>query len=230
MSMRPLTLCLLAALSASSSPVRAQPADGSDEAARLFNEGRLHYEISDFEAARVRFEAARSLRPLPELDYDIARCWDRLGHVDAAIAEYRKFLDAAPTAANAAAVRTRVAELERARDAASPARRSASARRLAAPIAVGGTALLGAVVGSALVGSVAPDYDRLRRQCQGACQPAQWAGLQARAYAGYALWGVAGALAIGDAVLWLVALRRGDRAARAWLTPGARGPLAGVRF
>jgi tetratricopeptide (TPR) repeat protein len=228
--MRTLVLCLLAALSATA---RAQPADDGSQASKLFIEGRLHYEIGDFAEARARFEEARRLRPLPELDYDIARCWDQLGNAETAIAEYRKYLEAAPTAANAANVRARVAELERARTALSPSpppRAAPSRRRLVAPIVVGGAALLTAVVGSALVGSVAPDYDRLRRDCQGACQPAQWSGLQARADAGYVLWGVAGALAIADATLWIVTLRRGETRAHAALLPSANGALVGVRF
>ena len=229
--MRSLVLCLLVALS---STARAQPEDDGSQAIRLFNEGRLHYEVGDFEVARTRWEAARRLRPLPELDYDIARCWDRLGNADAAIAEYRKYLEAAPAAANADVVRARVAELERARSAPSPSpsppSRTASRRRLVAPIVVGGAALLTAVVGSALVGSVAPDYDRLRRECQGACPPSQWSGLEARANAGYVLWGVAGGLAIADAVLWIVALRRGETGARAAVVPSTGSALVGVRF
>src|SRR5205823_732374 len=82
-----------------------------------------------------------------------------------------------------------------------------SRRRFIAPLAVGAAALTTAIVGSALVGSVGPDYDRLKMECAGMCAPSRWSGLEARANAGYALWGVAGALAIADVVLWVVELR-----------------------
>jgi tetratricopeptide (TPR) repeat protein len=186
----------------------AAAADDSERAARFFAEGQRAYEHGDFELARLQFEAARRLRPVPELHFDIARCWDQLGRRDQAIAEYHRYLDAAPEGPNVTAVRARIAALTPAPAAPIGDDRAARRRRLIAPIAVGGAALVTAVVAAGLLGSVGPDYDHLKQQCMGTCMPAQWAGLEARADAGYALIAIAGAAAVADGVLWWVALRR----------------------
>jgi tetratricopeptide (TPR) repeat protein len=220
-------LVCLAAPSAS-----ALSSDDSERAARYFAEGQRAYEHGDFELARLQFEAARRLRPVPELHFDIARCWDQLGRHDQAIAEYRRYLAAAPDGPNVTAVRARIAALEPPAPAA-PSTAARDRRRLVAPIAVGGAALVTAVVAAALVGSVAPEYDHLRQSCMGACMPSQWSGLEARANAGYALFGIAGAVAVADGVLWYLALRHGPGARAQLVAPSATrevASLAAVRF
>jgi hypothetical protein len=219
--MRPIVIFALVCMA---SAAGADVGDDNARAARFFDEGRQAYERGDFNAARAGFEAARTLRPLPELDYDIARCWDQLGHADEAVAEYRRYLVAAPDGPNAGAVRLRIAALER--NVAPPAAEAAHDRhRFIAPIAVGGAAVAAAVVGAALVGSVVPEFNRLKQQCQGNCVQPQWAGLEKRADAGYAMFGIAGALAIADGVLWLVAYRHAQRErAVAVAAPQPRAP------
>ncbi len=225
--MRLVRSAVLVCLVAASAAHAAGSDDDGARAARYFAEGQRAYEHGDFELARLQFEAARRLRPVPELHFDIARCWDQLGRHDQAIAEYRRYLAAAPDGPNVASVRARIAVLEP--PAPAPPAEAASAgagrRRLIVPIVVGGAALVTAVVGAALVGSVAPDYDRLQKSCMGACMPSQWSGLEARANAGYALWGVAGAAALADGVLWYLAFRH-PSGARAQLSPSG----ATVRF
>ena len=97
-----------------------------------------------------------------------------------------------------------------------------SRRRFLAPGIVAGGALVLAVVGAGLVGSVKVDYDRLASG-PGTCRPCsddQVGPLKARAYAGYALFAVAGAAAIIDVVLWVRAARH----------PAARGARAGADY
>src|SRR3954471_4051475 len=102
-------VALLAALALLAAPAAAAAgSDDSERAARYFAEGQRAYEHGDFELARLQFEAARPLRPVPELHFDIARCWDQLGRHDHAIAEYRRYLEAAPDGPNVAAVRARI--------------------------------------------------------------------------------------------------------------------------
>jgi tetratricopeptide (TPR) repeat protein len=210
-------------LLAMATPAAAATADTDPAHARAtFAEGMRHYDAGDYAGALGYFQDARRVLPAPELDYDVARCWDHLGHVDEAITEYRRYLAKAPTAANAAAVRARLLLLERARagtpasseanGAAAPAPAvtaspATSRRWWLTPTLVGGSALVLAVVGSALVGSVKPDYDRLHATCNHSCMPSQWSGLEARADAGYVFWGLAGGLAVADAVLWGLAVR-----------------------
>ena len=206
---------------------RAEESDG-ERAQRFFREGSELYRQRDYDGARQRFQAVRRLHPSAELDYDVARCWDQVGRIDEALTEYRRFLTVAPDAPNAALVRARILVLENARDTKvvaappEPAAAPPNRRWMIAPIAVGAAALAVAITGSALVGSVGPDYDRLRGECMGACQPSRWSDLETRANAGYALWGVAGAAAIADVVLWVVETRRHRRNGRDTLvTPPA---------
>jgi hypothetical protein len=72
------------------------------------------------------------------------------------------------------------------------------------------------------VGSVVPDYNRLKRECAGTCLPSRWSGLETRADVGYAFWGFFGALAVVDAALWLVTFHRGS-APRYALSPASTG-------
>jgi hypothetical protein len=70
-----------------------------------------------------------------------------------------------------------------------------------------------AIIGSALYGSVSPDYRAIMNGspgaiCQKPCTDAQLAPLEARAGAGVAMWALAGAGAIADAVLWVLWLRK----------------------
>jgi tetratricopeptide (TPR) repeat protein len=218
----------------------AGEADPTEKARQLFQEARQRYQMHDYEGARQRFEAARAIKPMPEFDYNVGFCWDKLGRGDEALREYHKYLDAMPDAPNAAVVRARIAVLEEARAAAAAAAASSSSqptpaepapassrKRYIAPIAVGSAAVATLIVGSALVGSVKPDFDRLKAECNGMCDPSRWSGLEARANAGYALWGIAGALAIADAALWIVEVRGHRERPRASLpVRGSGGGLA----
>src|SRR5438067_1644343 len=92
--------------------VGAAEADPDTEIAqRLFAEGAAAYDAHDYAHALERFEAARRVKPLPAFDYNIARCHDRLGQAAPAIEAYERYLAAAPDAADAGEVRTRVAVL-----------------------------------------------------------------------------------------------------------------------
>jgi tetratricopeptide (TPR) repeat protein len=72
----------------------------------LFAEGR-------FADALAEFEAARQLVPRPQLDYNIGLCLDRLGRPAEAAAALRRYLGAVPDDADAAKIRTLIAELDR---------------------------------------------------------------------------------------------------------------------
>lgn len=221
----PAVVVAFLALAASRASADGQAIDPAQARAH-FAEGQRRYEAGDFAGALGYFQDARRVSPAPELDYDVGRCWDQLGRVDEAILEYRRYVSEAPNAVNAPAVKARLVLLERERggtpSAVEPATRTAattastspSRRWWLAPALVGGSALAVAVVGAALVGSVDPDYQRLRASCDHACLPSRWSGLEARANAGYALWGVAGALAVADAVWWTIAARRHQRESR----------------
>jgi tetratricopeptide (TPR) repeat protein len=191
-----------------SSPGRATPADTPDVeiARRHFDRGSELYERGNYAAAIVEFGYAREVRPVPELDYNIARCYDRLEQRQAAIEAYQRYLAAAPHASGADEARQRVATL-RARllePAALPQR-----REFVAPIVLGVSALVVGGVAAGLVGSVAGPFDNLATgRCATYCDPSVYANLQNRAIAGYVLFGVAGALALEDVICWGLAARK----------------------
>jgi tetratricopeptide (TPR) repeat protein len=192
---------------------------------RYFNEGRAFYAEHRYADALARFTAARRIRPVPALDYNIARCYDRMDRPIEAIAAYERYLAGEPSAADAAEIRARVATL-RSRGAdlvqapASPPKRG---HRYAAAGALLGAALGVAVVGTALVASVSPELNTIQKDWMamptGDLQGRALA-LEARADAGYVLWGVAGAAAVADVVLWALATRHRE-ARNAAISAGA---------
>jgi tetratricopeptide (TPR) repeat protein len=234
------------------SGARAQPAHLADAdtevAQRHFRIGSEAYAAGRYTQAIAEFTQAEELRPLPALEFNIGRCHDRLGNWRLAAEAYQRYLDRAPDAEDADEVRTRIAILkqrlrERAPAVANPvesepfpnrpalAPRSVEPRTngvRAAAWAVGGVALALGITGAVLVGTVAPDFDDLQSACRiRRCSSSDWSALEARANAGYALLGLAGAAAIADVILWSVDGRR--RGARAWLAPAPGGlALAGA--
>ena len=204
-------------------PVVAAEADPDTEIAqRLFAEGAAAYDAKDYAHALEKFEAARRIKPAPAFDYNIARCHDRLGQAAPAIAAYERYLAAAPAAADAAEVRTRVAVLRgrvetpaQPTEAPPPTRTDAPRPHYTVPIVVGvvGVALVGA--GAGLVGSVGPDYDALDRRwrLEGPTMSVtqQADSLRGREIAGWVLLGSGGAALVADVALWIVARKHARR-------------------
>src|SRR5262245_38010267 len=96
---------------------RAAGAAGPDDnpdleiAQRRFVKGSEYYAAKSYEKAIEEFEAARRVMPAPEIDFNIARCLDRLERFQEAIVAYERYLGAAKDAADAAEVRERVGVL-----------------------------------------------------------------------------------------------------------------------
>jgi tetratricopeptide (TPR) repeat protein len=105
-----LTLALLAV----TTRVAASPDRDPDTevASREFQNGSALYAEEHYAEAITHFERARALRPLPAFDYNIARCYDRMGDWARAVERYRSFLAAQPADADAAVTRRRIAQLE----------------------------------------------------------------------------------------------------------------------
>lgn len=132
--MRPVIAALSLALLASSSAASPLPDPDTEVAMREFEAGAELYRQRRYEGAIARFEAAWKLKPLPLFDYNIARCYDRLGRWGDAADAYERYLAvAAPGGSEAALVADRVAVLRaRARDDARA--------KLPAPVAVAAVA------------------------------------------------------------------------------------------
>jgi tetratricopeptide (TPR) repeat protein len=105
-----------------------------------------------------------------------------------------------------------------------------------AAIGVGAAAFASFATGVALIGSVYPDYNRLRRECplRGGCAAEEIRGPQLRANLGYAFLAIGGAAAVADIVLAVKAARQGrrERARKTswWIAPAGTGVAAGGAF
>lgn len=204
------------ALIALATPVaRAQPApvDEVDQeiGRRHFERGRALYEEGRYEAAVDEFLAARRAYPAPQLDYNLARCYDRLDRPEAAIEFYQRYLDRAPTTAEVGPIRARVAVLRARLPTPPPARPH---RWFVGPAVLAAAAVALAATGAGLTASVRPAYQDLEAAramnvapCPAGCPEAVVAPLERRAIAGYTLLGIAGAAAIGDLAWWIAAAR-----------------------
>jgi tetratricopeptide (TPR) repeat protein len=231
-------------------PARADDGAVADQAARNhYERGTTLYDAQRYEEAIAEFSSAYDLRRLPALLFDIGRCQERLERWAESADTFTRYLESASDldAAERAELQSRIAVLreraERARPreigpatvsapalAPSVARaRSGRMLRLGA-VLVGVSAAATAIIGTSLVLSVSPAYNRLETTCrQRLCGPADTAGLRAQVDAGDALFAVAGAAAIADVVLITIAARRGARR-RALLAPGARGFAIGAEL
>jgi hypothetical protein len=82
-------------------------------ARRHFQRATDLYAAGQYAEAIVEFEATREVHAVPALDFNIARCHDRLEHRADAIAAYQRYLDAVPHATDAAETRERIEVLKR---------------------------------------------------------------------------------------------------------------------
>ena len=93
---------------------RGQPTEQQVERARaLFVEGSQHYQGGRLEEALDRFLSAWRIVPGPELAYNVARTYERMGDARRGVEFYRHYLrHAAPDANDRQDVERRIAELE----------------------------------------------------------------------------------------------------------------------
>lgn len=224
-------------------PAYAQVDDPDTEIARRrFQKGIEYYATADYEKALAEFEAARRVKAAAALDYNIARCLDRLERLDAAIKEYEKYVAAAPNDADTPGVKERITvlktrlqqsmvlppQIREQEKPPEPSKPPPSAMPEPAPastfetskkvswapaIGVGAAALGVAVIGAGLLGSVGPAYNKLERECGSSCAPSRVDPLASRAKAGYAAIGIAGVLAIADVIVIAVTIKRRNAAA-----------------
>jgi hypothetical protein len=105
-------LVLLTAL-----PASAKKLNKKAEAQQHLEAGTEAYQAKDFDKAITEFEASYALVPDPQVLYNLAQSNRLAKHPEAALENYRKFLEATPDAPNKAAVEQRIAELQKEVDA-----------------------------------------------------------------------------------------------------------------
>ncbi len=185
----------------------ALPPIDRDVAAKHYQQGQAAYASERWQAALEEFEKARKVHPVPELDYNIALCLDRLERWAEAAAAYRRFVNG--THNQDPAISKRIDELE-ARVAATPVVTvapiaPAARHELAAPIALASITLVAAIAGAALLGTAHHELDTQPSGCAPGCD------FQKIGYsigAGYALLASAGVAFVVDVPLWVIALRK----------------------
>src|SRR5450631_874234 len=90
-----------------------QAEDARDRARDAFTQGQELYRAGDFAGALSAFKSAEDARPSPVTQYNIGRCYERLGQPAEAVAAYERYLAEAPDAPDHDAVVEHVAELRR---------------------------------------------------------------------------------------------------------------------
>lgn len=252
---------MLAAVLLLPSLAAAQPDEATDPdtevAAREFNRGGELYEQRRYTEAIAAFERAKAIRPLPAFDYNIARCYDRLGQWQKAVESYRRYLAAAGDAKDAAETRARVEVLvERARQeeaqsappTTAPPPATATAPPIAAPPAttrrplgraktIAGAVVLAAGVALAATGAAfgglamqAGNDVTARAQAHQTFDPARYQAGQNDQALEAALLAVGGAAAIAGTVVLILGRREAARARYARIAPLIAPGVAGASW
>lgn len=116
----------------------AAPA-GSKSVAQLNEEGTAFYQQRDYRRAIERFIQAYAMDPDPNLLFNIARSYERLGEVDAAIEKYEQFLNTpGADASGRSRAQESVRALRESKSASSAAPPAASQGEAAAPASSSG--------------------------------------------------------------------------------------------
>jgi tetratricopeptide (TPR) repeat protein len=191
---------------------------------------RAHYQRAQasFDQARYadalhEYEEAFRLTPYPAILYRIGLCKEQVGDYAGAADSLEDYLRRDPESTRREAVQASIARLrERAQQPEASAPSPPPVEKPAAPLALTapppparsprrwlvpglmlGAAAGLAIVGAGLIGSVASDFDG----CARPCSDGAIASMQNRAYSSYALFGLAGAVAIVDVALWVLVAR-----------------------
>jgi tetratricopeptide (TPR) repeat protein len=86
--------------------------DDKTERARIHLKAAIaYYDEARYEDAAREMEAAYQLKPLPDLQYNLAQCYERLGRYTDAATAYATYLKANPAATDRKLVETRIANL-----------------------------------------------------------------------------------------------------------------------
>jgi tetratricopeptide (TPR) repeat protein len=75
-----------------------QPEEARDRARDVFAQGQELYRAGDFAGALAAFQTAEATQPSPAAEYNIGRCYERLGQLPEAVAAYERYLAGAPAA------------------------------------------------------------------------------------------------------------------------------------
>jgi tetratricopeptide (TPR) repeat protein len=107
------TLVALLLLVGGAGIARADEPDPNIERARTHvKEGIAYYNDGRYDDAVREMEAAYALKPLPDLQYNLAQCYERLGKLPEAVKAYQTYLEGKAGAEDRAEVTRRIGNLE----------------------------------------------------------------------------------------------------------------------
>jgi tetratricopeptide (TPR) repeat protein len=88
-----------------------QPEEARDRARDAFVQGQELYRAGDYAGALLAFQTAEAMQPSPAAEYNIGRCYERMGQPTEAVAAYERYLAGAPGAQDHEAIAEHVAKL-----------------------------------------------------------------------------------------------------------------------
>jgi tetratricopeptide (TPR) repeat protein len=197
-----------------------------DEAAALATRGLQHFDAKEYGAAIEAFRAAYALDPDPKSLYNLAQALRLGGNCGDAIATYQAFLRTNPDPQGFQAAQINIEQCRAQPGGKKPPTEEAAARLVEPPPArpvrrgrplrvaaftTGASTVASIVLAGAMYGWAAADRPARKSYCAALprdCVPSEWSDLTARQNASYALFAVAGALAVADVVLWTFDLKR----------------------
>ncbi|KIG16550.1 Thiol-disulfide isomerase [Enhygromyxa salina] len=98
----------------SSPPPEEEPASGPPErAVEAYRRGTELYNDAKFEEALEAFQEAATLYASPDFQFNIAKCYERLGKLEEAVRHYQTYLRTAEDSGDRAVVESTVEDLER---------------------------------------------------------------------------------------------------------------------
>ena len=92
--------------------LNTQAEEARDRARDAFAQGQELYRAGDYAAALAAFQSAQAAGPKPATEYNIGRCYERLGQLADAVVAYESYLTDAPDAPDHETVKAHVAELK----------------------------------------------------------------------------------------------------------------------
>lgn len=104
----------LVTLTIAASPAQAAPTAESDAASRArvhMRAGILHFNEGDLPAAVAEMKAAYRIHPVPQIQFNLALCYERQSDPGAAADAYEAYLKGSPEAGDAAEVKAKIATL-----------------------------------------------------------------------------------------------------------------------
>jgi tetratricopeptide (TPR) repeat protein len=202
----------LSALASAEEPHDATPVDATQaRAVSLYEESVRAYQAGQFEEAARLVRAAHELAPKPVLIYNLARAYEKMGHAEEALENYKEYLREEANPPDKGAIEKTIVMLQKQVDEAELAKErqkqsqlDASHRRVGA-LVMAGVGLATVAVGTGLAALAANKHDAAQRPTTtGADTALDQSSAQTAATAANVCFAVGGAVAVGGVLWWIL--------------------------